>query len=84
MTGMDVWLRLCMTFVALATAEYAILLYLKYHRRKQLAKIGMGEEFFDDEMRTRETSAKIDKIAFVIFFILFLIFNVIYWAFYLS
>ena len=35
MTAMDIWLLMCMLFVALATFEYAILLTAKYGKKSR-------------------------------------------------
>ena len=58
---MDIWLLLCMTFVTLATFEYALLLAILFDKREKI-HFEMGTT----EMKAR-TCNKVDRISFILF-----------------
>jgi len=81
LTAMDIWLRVCMAFVAIAIMEYAFILYKSYHadvkvkngkKRKQLAR------------DVAEECKGLDRKFAIIFYGILCLFNVIYWVTYLS
>ena len=81
MTAIAAWMIVCILFVFGALAGYAWLLWkkkkscLKRHRHKKLS----GEKGKSREKRKEEYRSKVDDIFFVVFPMMFLIFNVIYW-----
>ena len=81
MTAIAAWMIVCILFVFGALIGYAWLLWkkkkscLKRHRHKKLS----GEEGKTREKRKEEYRSKVDDIFFVVFPMMFLIFNFIYW-----
>jgi len=83
LNALDIWLRVCMAFVACAIGEYAIVLSIIYkgsckvkasnslHRTKNYGNKGPG------------AAAALDKKSLLIFLFSFCIFNFIYWSHYL-
>ena len=58
---MDIWLLLCMLFVALATFEYAVMLAIRFGKAKKIhAKMGTKEN-------KEEKCNKMDRISLGIF-----------------
>ena len=64
MTALDIWLLMCMIFVALATFEYAILLKTKFG--KQNGKNGQKEA---DMRKIDEQCRKMDHYALIVFLV---------------
>ena len=69
MTAMDVWLLMCMLFVALATFEYAILLAMRFGSH---FRINTSEKSKDEFMISRRC-VKIDRLSLKIFFLAYCI-----------
>ena len=81
MTAIAAWMIVCILFVFGALVGYAWLLWkkkkscLKRHSHKKLG----GEEGKTRDKRKEEYRSKVDDIFFVVFPVMFLIFNFIYW-----
>ena len=81
MTAIAAWMIVCILFVFGALIGYAWLLWkkkkscLKHHRHKKIC----GEEGKIREKGKEAYRSKVDDIFFVVFPMMFLIFNVIYW-----
>ena len=81
MTAIAAWMIVCILFVFGALIGYAWLLWkkkkscLKRHRHKKLG----GEEGKTRDKRKEEYRSKVDDVFFVVFPLMFLIFNFIYW-----
>ena len=88
-TAKEIWMMVCMLFVFLAIAEYGTILVLpKKSAKKKLTP--------DDEKKTDEKTDKkkkkkknnekhfLDKIAIAVLPVLFLFFNIVYWAYYIT
>ena len=63
MTYMDIWLLLCMAFVFLALAEYAVILGMRFGRKKNKIR---GKEKDNDEA-IKQRCSMIDSWALKIF-----------------
>jgi hypothetical protein len=94
LTAMDVWLRICMAFVALAIVEYALLLLIQYHGKKTLplhkvailtrSKMsGVDDDLVEGDPERKELCSIIDKVAAVTFGLLLITFNLIYWFYFI-
>jgi len=78
LTGLDVWLRFCMLFVALAIGEYATVLFLRFSRRKK-------RSFTNEEKREIVAFCeKIDRFSALFYVGSFAFYNFIYWISYLN
>jgi len=78
LNGLDIWLRMCMAFVAGAIGEYSAVLSILYkdsHKVKPLSE--------DFQQRQQCVAAALDKKFIFIFFITFACCNAIYWPCYL-
>jgi len=75
LTGLDLWLRACMAFVAAAIGEYFFLLFVKFRLKKE-----------EDEGKEKINAycSRVDRFAGFAYAFLMLVFNVCYWAHYLS
>ena len=78
MTGMDVWMIICMIFVALAKFEYAVQLKNIFGTAD---KIGNANEK-GDKTKTAEKSRKIDRYALVVIFPAYILTAVGYFYYY--
>ena len=58
---MDLWLLLCMMFVALATFEYAVMLAIRFGKRKKIHTVG------DVVQKKEDKCYKMDRISLKIF-----------------
>ena len=91
-TALDVWLLICVTFVAMALFEYAALLKIRFHRTRNVKVAAsrkgkaprMIAEFADETVATEANAlcATIDKMALVVFVAMFLLASFIYWLSY--
>ena len=61
---MDVWLLLCMLFVASALFEYAILLAIRYGKQNKVSAKIMGKE---EEAAAIQKCLKLDRYALRVF-----------------
>jgi len=82
LNALDIWLRLCMAFVACAIGEYAIILSIIY---KGCAKVRANNDKNGsiDNLEHFGTAAALDKKAFFAFLACFCFCNAIYWPCYL-
>ena len=67
MTALDIWLLMCLLFVALATFEYAILLKMTFWKTR---KVMTMEDSVDEEKRDK-VCHNIDCIALPIFSLIY-------------
>ena len=67
MTALDVWLLLCMLFVASALFEYAILLAIRYGKQNKVSAKIVGKE---EDAAAIEKCRKIDLHALRVFIVL--------------
>ena len=91
-TALDVWLLICVTFVAMALFEYAALLKIRFHRTRNVKVAAsrkgktarMIAEFADETLVTEAIAlcATIDKMALVVFVAMFFVASFIYWLSY--
>ena len=69
LTAMDIWLLLCMLFVALATFEYAILLAIRFGGKY---KINTSKKM-NSEFKAERKCMQIDRLSLKIFFLAYLL-----------
>lgn len=69
LTAMDLWLLICMVFVAFALFEYAILLKIRFKKAEMSKQEGM----------LKCQCQNVDSKASVLFPIAFALFNLAYW-----
>ena len=65
---MDVWMLLCILFVASALFEYAILLALRFGKQNKISAKTMGSE---DEATAIEKCRRLDLYALRVFLVLY-------------
>lgn len=86
MTAIAAWMLVCIFFVFFALAGYAYLLWKKKKsclKRKKVRKQS-EEEGKLRQMRKEDYRSKVDDVFLVVFPIMFLVFNLIYWPLCLS
>ena len=81
MTAITAWMLVCIFFVFGALVGYAYLLWKKKKSPKRKNKLKKEKE--DKKERKRNHISKIDSTFLVVFPIMFLVFNVIYWPLFL-
>ena len=74
MTALDIWILLCMLFVATATFEYAMLLIIRYRKPMDKRKTG---DMYD---KIEATIEKADRCAFRAFMAIYVLTDVIYFS----
>jgi len=74
LNGLDIWVRVSMTFVAVAIGEYAFVLYQRYHNLRNLRS----------KDSISETCKKFDKRFAVIFYLAVLLVFIIYFTYFLT
>ena len=72
MTALDIWLLLCMLFVAAATFEYAMLLIIRYGKPLNERKTG---DMYDKMDATIE---KVDRYALRVFMAIYVLTDAVY------
>ena len=81
MTAIAAWMIVCILFVFAALVGYAWLLWKKKKsclKRKRVRKM-TDEEGKARNKKKEEYRSKVDDVFFVVFPLMFLIFNLIYW-----
>lgn len=85
--ALDVWSGTCLAFIFAALLEYALVNYATRFDKRTKAKNSIGHEPESSggflSRRYTSTSKRIDVIARILFPLLFLIFNIVYWVLYL-
>ena len=90
-TAKEIWMMVCMLFVFLAIAEYGTILVLPKKSAKK--KLNPDVEKKMDEKTDKKKKKKnkknkekhfLDKIAIVVLPVLFFLFNIVYWAYYIT
>ena len=65
---MDIWMLICMLFVAMAQIEYAVQLKMRFRKMSKISTdIGKG-----DKIRAEERCNKIDRYALVMFIVAYI------------
>ena len=78
LTALDRWMLLCMIFIVMTLVEFALMLVIKYHFTfcpKRSVECGMSNENAKPKLIT-----KIDRISFVMYFVVFLLSSVLYFS----
>ena len=68
MTAMDIWMFICMIFVALTKFEYAMQLKIRFGTVSKISTPADKRSM----TKTVENSRKIDRIALIIFFVVYI------------
>jgi small-conductance mechanosensitive channel len=88
-TAISIWIITCILFVFGALSSYAVILYRKYKTSSASlfppSKISMTAEKEARESVKKELKLKqIDNVLLRLFPLLFIVFNFVYWPFFLS